>query len=262
MNAEEEIRRAARTRYDRLAAGYVQSPGHAAGEDLERLVAFAAPAPEWTVVDVATGGGHTALRLAPHVRLVIAVDLAPRMLSAARRHAAGHAGAPILFVCAAAGALPLATAQVDLVTCRIAPHHFPDVAAFVREAARLLRPGGRLVVQDHLLPDDGTAAREVDDFERLRDPSHHRAFNRAEWRAYLEAAALTVEQEAEIVKRHPFLDWAARQAATPGTLGRLQQRMDALSPVARDWLAPAAWGTAEASFANHHLLIAARREAS
>jgi ubiquinone/menaquinone biosynthesis C-methylase UbiE len=54
--------------------------------------------------------------------------------------------------------MPLDDASFDLVTCRIAPHHFDDVAAFVHEAARVLKPGGMLLVQDHLMPEDATTA--------------------------------------------------------------------------------------------------------
>ena len=82
------------------------------------------------------------------------------------------------------------TGQFDLVTCRIAPHHFPNAQAFVGECARVLKRGSALLLQDQLLPDNQEAAKFVDDFERLRDPSHHRAFNTAEWHAMFAAAGL------------------------------------------------------------------------
>jgi protein-L-isoaspartate O-methyltransferase len=62
---------------------YVASVHHATGESLDRLVALVAPRPEWRALDVATGGGHTALALAPLVREVVATDLTPKMLKAA-----------------------------------------------------------------------------------------------------------------------------------------------------------------------------------
>ena len=66
-------------RYTQYAEGYVTSQTHAKGADLERLVAIAQPQPDWTVLDVATGGGHTALRFARHVAQVTASDLTERM---------------------------------------------------------------------------------------------------------------------------------------------------------------------------------------
>ncbi|MCE2473675.1 MAG: methyltransferase domain-containing protein, partial [Anaerolineae bacterium] len=84
--------------------------------------------------------------------------------------------------------LPFESDQFDLVTCRIAPHHFPDAQRFLRECARVLRPGALLILQDQLLPDDNEAAQFVDAFERLRDPSHNRAFNEAEWTSMCAAA--------------------------------------------------------------------------
>ncbi|HLF02673.1 MAG TPA: class I SAM-dependent methyltransferase, partial [Anaerolineales bacterium] len=66
------------------AQKYAQSAVFAKGESLERLIAVTAPQPEWNALDVATGGGHTALALARHVRQVIATDITPQMLDAAQ----------------------------------------------------------------------------------------------------------------------------------------------------------------------------------
>ena len=140
-------------RFGRFAPSYVTSAGHARGAELERLLALAAPQAEWRALDVATGGGHTALKIAPHVRQIVASDLTPAMLEAARAHI-GLQAPNAAFTAADAEALPFADEAFDLLTCRIAPHHFPDVFAFVRECARVLKPGGRLVVQDLTVPDD------------------------------------------------------------------------------------------------------------
>src|SRR5438128_671815 len=72
-----------RRQYGAHAAAYVTSPIHAQGASLARLVELTQPQPEWIVLDVSTGGGHTALAFAPHVRKVIAADLTPEMLAAA-----------------------------------------------------------------------------------------------------------------------------------------------------------------------------------
>ena len=64
-----------RKRYTRFAEGYVTSKTHAKGTELDRLVEIAQPQPDWVVLDVATGGGHTALKFAPLVAQVIATDI-------------------------------------------------------------------------------------------------------------------------------------------------------------------------------------------
>ncbi|MCS7072317.1 MAG: methyltransferase domain-containing protein, partial [Anaerolinea sp.] len=147
-----------RERFGAFAKTYVDSATHASGPDLERLLALADPQPGWRALDIATGGGHTALRIAPRVRSLIAADLALPMLEAARAHAAAQGIAGIDYVAADAEALPFPDAAFDLITCRIAPHHFPNAFAFMRECARTLKPGGRLVIQDHVNPDERAAA--------------------------------------------------------------------------------------------------------
>lgn len=130
-----------RAQFGTHAEAYVESPDHAGSESLDRLLETVAPQPHWQMLDVATGGGHTALAFAPHVARVVASDLTPAMVQAAARHAAARGITNVVFQVADAEALPFPDASFDLVTCRVAPHHFPNVARFVREAARVVRPG-------------------------------------------------------------------------------------------------------------------------
>jgi ubiquinone/menaquinone biosynthesis C-methylase UbiE len=246
-------------RYTQYAQGYVTSQAHAKGTELARLVEVAQPQSDWVVLDVATGGGHTALAFAPHVARVVATDLTPRMLEKAEVYVTGQGVTNVEFRPADAEDLPFGDGAFDLVTCRIAPHHFPDCAQFVREGARVLRSSGLLLVQDHVLPDDEEAARAVDDFERLRDPSHNRAFDADEWRGMFEEAGLAVEHTEQIVKRHAFLDWAQRQGCTPEVVEQLIEMMRQAPIIAAEWMQPQDWGTPEATFINHHIIIAGRK---
>ena len=249
-----------RQRYTEHAQAYVTSRVHAKGAELARLIELAGPEADWVVLDVATGGGHTALAFAPHVARVVATDITPRMLEKAAAHVAARGATNVAFRPADAEDLPFEDGAFDLVTCRIAPHHFPDCARFVREGARVLRAGGLLLVQDHVLPDE-VAAREVDAFERLRDPSHNRAFNAGEWRSMFEAAGLAVEHAEQIVKRHAFLDWAQRQGCTAEVIAQLTKMMQKAPATAREWMRPQDWSTPEATFANRHIIIAGRKSA-
>ncbi len=247
-------------RFGQHAQGYVHSSIHAAGDDLDRLLALAAPQPEWTVLDIATGGGHTALAFAPHVRRVVAADLTPAMLRAAQRFLAERGAANIVFAAADAENMAFADSAFDLVTCRIAPHHFPDCFRFVRECARVLRPGGLLLIEDHLLPEDDRAARYIDAFERLRDPSHHRAYAEYEWRGLFLDAGLSVEHTKTLRRSAGGLvAWAARQGCTPETIERLQVMLVQAPDAVRAWLNPRCAGAPDADFDHSYIIIAGRR---
>jgi SAM-dependent methyltransferase len=205
------IQALAQAQFAPSAQAYVTSTIHAQGADLARLVGLAEPRPHERLLDVATGGGHTALAFAPQVRHVVASDLTVAMLRAARDHLAASGVTNVSYLRAPAELLPVAPASVDLITCRIAAHHFADVGAFVREAAAALRPGGRLLIADHIGLEDTELDAFMDRFERWRDPSHVRAYSFAEWRALCADAGLTVTYTEEDRKEsYEFQSWTAR----------------------------------------------------
>ena len=252
-------RESVRERFGRAAGGYVSSPTHAAEADLARIVAVSGAGPDAVVLDIATGGGHTAIAMAPHVARVLATDLTPEMLGSAREHAARRGAANIDFAIADAEDLPFADSSFDVVTCRIAAHHFPTPAAFVREVVRVLRPGGTFVFQDQIVPEDSTAAAVVEAFESLRDPSHARALPLSEWLSMLEDGGLTVASVDIVAKRHPLREWAALQSCAPETVDELIRIVADAPAEVGAWLEPEGWGMPEASFVNRHVILSARR---
>ncbi len=259
--SDDSIKADVRANFGAHAQAYVQSASHAKGDDLTRLVDMGAAQPDWVVLDVATGGGHTGLAFAPLVQQVIALDLTEAMLHAARTHTEGK-GAHIRYVAGDAETLPFADGMFDLVTCRIAPHHFPNIQAFIANSVRVLKAGGGLLIQDHLLPDSRKAGRYVDAFEKLRDPSHVRGYASYEWRALYTEVGLTIEETDIFVKRHDLVSWAERMGCDAVTIERLQVLLLRAPTKAAVWLDAQHAGTSAASFCNHHLLIKGRKNPS
>ena len=197
------------------ADAYRESPTHRAGADLDALVAWCDPGPEVEALDVATGGGHVARRLAEAGCRVTTCDAAEGM-------------APDV-VCPAEH-LPFADGSFDVVACRIAAHHFADVAAAVREMARVTRR--LVVVEDTLYADE-----RVEEAERLRDPTHVRSYTEAEWRGFMEAARLVVDRAERFGKRHPIGPWLARVGCTGETAARVRELLaDRMAPDEPVWL--------------------------
>jgi SAM-dependent methyltransferase len=212
-----------REQYGAHADAYVTSPVHAKGASLSRLVELTKPRPDWTVLDVSTGGGHTALAFAPHVRKVIATDLTPEMLVAAERFARAQGVTNIEYQTADAESLPFGEAEFDLVTNRIALHHYSDARKAIAEMARVLKPGGLLALVDNVVPPDRPIAGAINAFEKLRDPSHHWCYPIVRLEAYLTDAGLRLEHVESSGKEMEFQPWADRMGASAETKARLRR---------------------------------------
>ena len=199
------------------ADAFRESPTHREGPDLDLLVEMCEPAPGVKALDVATGGGHVARRLRDEGCTVVTVDPAPGMQPD---------------VVARAEDLPFEDGSFDVVTCRIAPHHFRDIKRAVAEMARVAQ---RLVViEDNLFLDD-----DVEEAERLRDPTHVRCYSDEEWKELLTDAGLEVERVEFDDKTLDFESWFAR-TETPGADAlRVRELLAPLSsPDGTTWRSP------------------------
>ncbi len=166
---EESMKNQVKQQFSRNAEKYVTSARHAKGEDLAWLVSCAKANANMNVLDIATGGGHVANALAPLVRHVTAYDLTREMLEAAERFIGGNGYTNVSYVTGDAEQLPFEDESFDLVTCRIAAHHFTDIPVFAAEALRVATPGGKLLLIDNVAPEQDHLDQFYNDIEKFRD---------------------------------------------------------------------------------------------
>jgi SAM-dependent methyltransferase len=197
------------------AESFNASPAMNAGEALDTLVELAG-ADGGTWLEVACGPGILARRLARTAGLVVGVDLTPAMLATAAREAAREGLGNIRLVLADAYRLPLPEAGIDGAVTRFSLHHFAVPRLALAEVARVVRPGGIVVLADHVSAEQRPDARWHQTLERLRDPAHWWSLTAGEVRELGRAAGLVLEDERVADFDTEFDEWWERGAASLG----------------------------------------------
>ncbi|WP_343545819.1 class I SAM-dependent methyltransferase [Sphingomonas paucimobilis] len=198
------------------AAAYVASPVHASGEDLDALEAVAERERPERALDLGSGGGHVAYRLAHHAGSVVAVDLSAAMLDAVRETAGQRALSNIETTVASAEDLPFDDATFDFVACRFSTHHWNDWTQGLREARRVLKPGATAMFIDVISPGHAPFDTHLQAIELLRDPSHVRNRSDGEWASALAQAGFRTRGTVKRRLRMDYQSWVDRMY-TPHT---------------------------------------------
>ena len=219
------------------ARAYAHSERHARGADLARLVDALDLQPGQRALDLATGPGHVAFRLAEQGLDVTAADLTPEMLAVARMaEPERQLPHPIAWLEADASQLPCETGQFNVVVCRRAAHHFPNLPEVLSECRRVLTSGGRLGVSDMTAP--GAAIDALNDLERLRDHSHVAAKTADQWLGHLLSAGFRLQWLELTVEPMTREEWLAPVTPDSPEGQAAFARMDSWPPAVRLALFP------------------------
>jgi ubiquinone/menaquinone biosynthesis C-methylase UbiE len=203
-----------KAQFAKTAQAYVTSAVHAKGDELKLVLELAGSVAGQSVLDIATGGGHTALAFARAGAKVTATDLTPVMLETARAFIQTQGITSITFREASAEALPFERASFNIVTCRIAAHHFAEPEKFVVEVARVLKPDGLFLLVDNISPHDTELAKVMNYIEKMRDPSHVWAYSVPIWTEWLTKAGLELHHLTRFKRSKQFPSWTS-YAQTP-----------------------------------------------
>jgi ubiquinone/menaquinone biosynthesis C-methylase UbiE len=252
MNTNNRIEHSKKTRVQRQfgasAEAYATSGVHAKGASLNLLKDAIDLQPTWRVLDVATGAGHTAHAIAPFVDRVVSSDLTFEMLLVSRRLAIEKGKLNVDQVSTEAGRLAFSSDSFDLVTCRIAAHHFHNIPAFISESVRVLHDGGILAVVDNIVPGGfrtrkaearlSETGRFINAFDRLRDPSHVQSFSRDQWLEFFYQSGLRVHHHETIEKQIDFDRWAKRMNVAEDDTTRLKSMLRQAPSQVREFYKP------------------------
>ena len=222
------------------AAAYLTSSVHASGADLDRLTQLAAKPEVIRALDLGCGAGHASFALArAGVPQIVAYDLSEQMLRVVAAEAQTRGHTQIETCCGPAEHLRFDAASFELVVTRYSAHHWLDVRRALREAARVLKPGGTFLVIDVLAPEAPLMDTVLQTLELLRDESHVRDYRESEWLAMLDTAALHRAHGAVSADRWKlpmvFDGWVARIGTAPPRISALKTVMDALPTEAREY---------------------------
>ena len=213
MDASHESR--VEAQFGERAAAYLTSGVHARGEDLEALVSLVGERRHRRALDLGCGAGHASFAVAPFAAEVVALDLSPEMLDVVARTATERGLANVTTRKGTTDRLPFDDESFDCVISRYSAHHWPDLDRALREAVRVLAPGGLLAIVDSVSPGLPLLDTHLQAIELLRDTSHVRSYARAEWEAALARAGLIPGTLRAFKIRLEFDVWIARMRTPP-----------------------------------------------
>jgi ubiquinone/menaquinone biosynthesis C-methylase UbiE len=211
--------------YQRVAAaGFAATIGE---RELRELVRFANPRGIEQVLDVATGSGAVALAFAPHVESVLGIDLSPAMLERAETERAARGINNVRFSLGQIGVAPLPENSFDIITTHDLLHYVADLPALFALFARLLRPGGRVVLDELVGSDDPVKRATLDAIMSRRDPGIVEVLGAAEVEGSLRASGLRIARSERYALPRDLDEWLSRTGADEGTRGAVWGMVEA-----------------------------------
>lgn len=261
-DAAARARRVNEERFTATARSYSSSAIAARHDENDALLRLAAPAPADRALDVGCGPGAVLAALVPFVRHAVGVDLTTAMLEQARERLRGlsepaAAGAWSL-VRGAAERLPFCDGVFSLAVTTYTLHHFGEPRLVVREMARAVGPGGRVIIGDLVGADDDRARALQNEIERLRDPAHIEMESPRGIEALLGSEGLTVTGRAEGSRDRELAEWLRLAHTPPGRAVLVRERLLDTLPGDRAGMGPVLDGET-VRFVHRWAIVAARK---
>jgi SAM-dependent methyltransferase len=208
------------------ATSFGRSPAMTSAQTLGALVELVPEDSQGRWIDVACGPGVISRAMAGKVGSVIGIDLTLAMIEEAEKRAQEEGIENVSFAVGDATSLDFGDSAFDGAITRLSLHHIPVPTRIVAEIARVVRPGGAVVVSDLVADRDADAAAWREEVERLRDPSHWACLTPERLREVGATAGLVVEQEEIVPVDIDFDDWLARGSNGRAAAGLVERLLD------------------------------------
>jgi SAM-dependent methyltransferase len=186
-------------------------------------------------LEVACGPGLVSRGISGRVESVHGVDLTPAMVEKAVAEARAEGVENVSFALGDATALELDDDSFDGAVTRFSLHHIPVPGRVFGEMARVVRPGGWVIVSDHLTDVDADAAAWHEEIERLRDPSHWACLTRERLLAAGRAAGLELDEERIVPLDLDFGEWLGRSSGGPAAAPLIERLLASPPPSAESF---------------------------
>lgn len=225
MGNQNEVRK----NFGQRASEYRLSTTHGNPVDLERMINLIKPTSDDIALDVATGGGHTAIALAKYVKQVVAIDITPEMLAEAEMASNQESVSNISFRTEDVHNFNISDSQFDIVASRFAVHHFSNVKRALREMCRVLKPGGKFYILDCSVFDGEEPEKEINRIELLRDSSHQCSYSPRLWHQLLKELPLTIDHTSLLKEQYELPRWFDRMGTDQNSREEIFRILNSLS---------------------------------
>lgn len=210
MEKQNSHSQAVEKQFGSQAKDYLSSAVHSQGADLQQLATLLQSYPDALVIDLGCGAGHASFIAASVVDKVIAYDLSAQMLEVVVQAAKDKGLDNISVQQGVAESLPFTDNSADVIISRYSAHHWHDVGLALREARRVLKPGGKIIMMDVASPGNLLLDIYLQTVEKLRDTSHVHNYAPGEWLSLFTEAGLQVEALTSGRLVLEFSSWVAR----------------------------------------------------
>jgi ubiquinone/menaquinone biosynthesis C-methylase UbiE len=213
----------ARQQFRRRSAAYAIATNPSDQKFIAFMISISGVAKTDHVLELACGNGNTTLAFAERCGRAIGVDVAEEPLQLARTSAADRNVNNVDFIISEVERLSFDDSTFNGALCRFSFHHFLNPARVFAELARVVAPGGWMVITDMVASEDRAKAEFHNQMERLCDPTHSRTLPGSEFeRMFTEQGfriALKVERDARLT----LDDWIRFGGASPENAARLRE---------------------------------------